>query len=140
MRSIKIIALAIAAASIFSLASCSEDVCDVCRQNPPTHSINSRQKAELCDFCYQKAIQTETEADVKSIKETPFESLTQKQKNYIIIFTDETINGYDATNIDGLSTDEIRDKVLNEAAERYSKTVDQIKSIIEAHEQKDVTE
>ena len=132
MKFTKIIALVLALISLLAFASCGKKVCDVCRQDTPEHEVklSNKKKVELCGFCYQKAVALETDADVASIKETPFESLSEKQKNYIIIFTTEAIDGYDALNIDGSSYEEIQERAFSEAAAKYNKSVDQIKSLV----------
>ncbi len=129
----KIIAVSLAALSLVTLISCGEKVCDICKRVPPTHSIKSSKKAELCDYCYQKAVQTETENDVETIKNTDFSALTDRQKNYIVIFVEERIIYYDAF-LGELINDELRAKVYNEAAERYSKTAEQVKELVLAHD------
>ncbi len=132
MKFRKTIALALALVSLIALPSCGKKACDVCGLDEPAHVVkqNSKKKVDLCDYCYQKAVALETDADVASIKETAFESLSDRQKNYIVIFATEAIDGYDAMNIDGSSIDQIRERVYKEAAAKYNKTEEQIKTLV----------
>ena len=75
----------------------------------------------------------ETDLDVETIKETPFESLTEKQKNYIVIFVEERIMYYDGM-YGAEINDELRATVHAEAGEKYNKTADQVKEIVAAHD------
>ena len=139
MKFTKIIAASIAAVSIMALSSCGTKICDVCHQVPPTRSIESPREADLCDYCYQRIVQTETETDTAHIKATEFSALSDSQKNYIVIFVEERSAYYDA--MLGLDFEgDVMETTYAEAAERYSKTVDQIKSIMEAHKQRGATE
>jgi hypothetical protein len=134
MKFTKIIAITLIAASLITFSSCAKNVCDACRVAEPNHTItHEKEKVNLCNYCYQRLIQTETDADVSIIKETAFESLTDEQKNYIVIYVIETIDGDEATNVDGLSREEISENVYNKAATKYQKTADQIKSLVDAH-------
>ena len=134
MKFTRIIAITLIAASLITLSSCGKKVCDACRVAEPNHTItHEKEKVDLCDYCYQRLVQLESDADVSIIKETAFESLSDEQKNYIVIYVTETIDGYEATNVDGLSHEEISEKVYNEAATKYQKTADQIKSLVDAH-------
>jgi len=135
MKFIKMIALSLAMLSLVTLVSCAKNVCDVCKKEPPAHSVNASKKVELCDFCYQKLIQTETDSDLETIKETAFENLTEKQKNYIVIFVEERTYYY--AGIMGEPAGEQLDATVRaEAADRYGKTSDQIKAIVDAHKAK----
>ena len=128
----KIIALSLATLSLLTLLSCGEKVCHMCKKVPPTHSIKSSKKVELCDYCYQRAVMTETDSDVEGIKSTSFEALTDKQKNYIVIFVEERFTYYDSI-IGEPVTDELTESIYTEASKKYDKTVDQIKSLFDAH-------
>lgn len=137
MKITKIIAISLAAISILSLSSCAKKFCDVCKEVPPTHSIKSPREADLCDFCYQRAILLETDVDVATIKETDFAALTDAQKNYIVIFVKERIGYYDTMWGEPVN-DELEAKVLDEAAVRYDKTAEEIKSLVDAHDSRGV--
>lgn len=132
MKFTKIIALSLATVSLLSLTACGKKVCDVCHEVPPTHSVNEGREADLCDYCYQSIILIETDVDVEMIKETDFNSLTNAQKNYIVIFVKEQVGYYNAMWGENIN-DELMNKVYNEAAQKYSKTAEQVKTLVDAH-------
>ena len=133
MKITRILALTIAAASILALSSCGQKYCDACKEVPPTHSVNEGREADLCDYCYQKLILTETDVDVEMIKETEFSALTDAQKNYIIIYVEERIGYYNAMFAENVN-DELIAKACEEAAAKYAKTADEVKSLFNAHQ------
>ena len=137
MKFTKIIALLLAALSLIALTSCGKKYCDICKEVPPTHSVKEGRKADLCDYCYQRVIQIETDIDVEMIKETDFASLTDAHKNYIVIYVKERIGYYNAMWGESIN-DELMNKVYAEASQKYAKTADQIKSIVDAHDQRGI--
>ena len=139
MKFTKIIALSLATLSLIALTSCGKKVCDVCKEVPPTHEVNANRKADLCDYCYQRIVQTETDVDVEMIKETDFASLNASQKNYIVIFVNERISYYNAMFGEDIS-DELTAKVCDEAATKYAKTSDEVKALLDAHDQRGIKE
>ena len=132
MKFTKIIALSLATVSLLALTSCGKKVCDVCKIDPPTQEVKvDKRKVDLCDYCYQKLVLTETEVDVDMIKETEFGALTEAQKNYIIIYVEERISYYNAMFGENVN-DELIAKACDEAAAKYAKTADEVKSIFDA--------
>ena len=131
MKFTKIIALSLAAVSLLTLTSCGKKVCDVCKTDPPTQEVKvEKRKVDLCDYCYQKLVLTETDVDVEMIKETEFGALTDAQKNYIIIYVEERIGYYNAMFAENLN-DELISKACDEAAAKYEKTADEVKALFE---------
>ena len=131
MKFTKMIALSLAAVSLLTLTSCGKKVCDVCKTDPPTQEVKvEKRKVDLCDYCYQKLVLTETDVDVEMIKETEFGALTDAQKNYIIIYVEERIGYYNAMFAENLN-DELIAKACDEAAAKYSKTADEVKALFE---------
>ena len=131
MKFTKMIALSLAAVSLLALTSCGKKVCDVCKTDPPTQEVKvEKRKVDLCDYCYQKLVLTETDVDVEMIKETEFGALTDAQKNYIIIYVEERIGYYNAMFAENLN-DELISKACDEAAAKYSKTADEVKALFE---------
>ena len=131
MKFTKMIALSLAAVSLLALTSCGKKVCDVCKADPPTQEVKvEKRKVDLCDYCYQKLVLTETDVDVEMIKETEFGALTDAQKNYIIIYVEERIGYYNAMFAENLN-DELISKACDEAAAKYEKTADEVKALFE---------
>ena len=131
MKFTKIIALSLAAVSLLTLTSCGKKVCDVCKTDPPTQEVKvEKRKVDLCDYCYQKLVLTETDVDVEMIKETEFGALTDAHKNYIIIYVEERIGYYNALFAENLN-DELISKACDEAAAKYEKTADEVKALFE---------
>ena len=128
MKLKRFLIIALAAVSAASLVSCSKKVCDYCKINEPTENVELDQKYRLCDACYVRVVNIETEQDVIDTANTAFEALTLEQKIHIVMWIESVCGRYDA--MLGMNVDnELLSEVFEDAATRYNKTPEQIKTI-----------
>lgn len=136
MKITKIIALSLAAVALLSMASCKKKgYCEICHVVPSTHFESEEIESDMCDYCYQRIVKRETDSDAAAIRKTDFEALTDEQKNYIVIYFEERAAFYNAV-LQVEHSHATEDEAYKEAAQKYSKTEEQIKSLVEAHAQR----
>lgn len=135
----KTIALSLATLSLLSLVACAKEeddpmICDICKTNPTSHFAASAEETEYCDYCYLRVVDRETEDDAASIRATAFDALTTDQKYYVIIYVEERIAVEEAILEEEHSHKLVdTEAIYAEASTRYSKSVNEIKALVETH-------